>query len=88
MKPDTVTAMRQLIVQIRAALPRELRGEQLCSDACEGCSVKLLTFLEDELAGWELRLDNGERPNFGDLNKLARTGRKIYRVLEKNGLCN
>jgi hypothetical protein len=39
-----------------------------------------------EIADWEQRLENGEIPNFRDIQKLEKTGRKIYRVLEKNNL--
>lgn len=86
MKPDTTTAMVNLIAQVRAAMPLGLRNEQICGDSCDGCSMKLLIYLETELDAWEQRLEDGERPNFGDLNKLAKTSKKIYRVLEKNGL--
>jgi hypothetical protein len=88
MKPDTVIAMYNLIAQVRAALPFEMRGDQLCSESCDGCSVKLLAFLEQELDAWERRLHDGDKPNFGDLDKLARTSKKIYKVLKKNGLCD
>lgn len=48
--------------------------------------MKLLTYLESEVENWEYRLDEGETPNFGDLNRLAKSAGKIHRVLEKNGL--
>jgi len=86
MKPDTVTAMRDLIAQVREALPFDLPEAQACSGPCDGCSMKLLAYLEAELEAWEQRLDNGERPNFGDLSRLARTGRKVHAVLSRNGL--
>ncbi|MEN8178254.1 MAG: hypothetical protein ABFS39_06485 [Pseudomonadota bacterium] len=86
MKPDTSTAMRNLIAQVRETLPFELTSEQICADSCDGCSMKLLAYLESELDGWEQRLQDGERPNFGDLTKLARTSKKVYQVLKNNGL--
>jgi len=85
-KPDTVTAMQQLIAQVREAMPFDLPEAQQCAGPCEGCSMKLLAFLEGELEAWERRLDEGERPNLGDVSRLARTSRKIHRVMEKNGL--
>jgi len=78
--------MRQLIDQIRGALPFDLPEARVCSGPCEGCSMKLLEFVETELESWEQRLDQGETPNFGDLSKLARTARKVHRVLLDNGL--
>jgi hypothetical protein len=85
-KPDTRIAMRQLIEQIRAAIPFELVGNEICGDSCQGCSSKLLIYLETELDEWEIRLADGAIPNFGDLDRLARQGKKIHRVLAQNGL--
>ena len=86
MKPDTRTAMRNLIGQIRAAIPFDLPEAQMCSDFCDGCSMKLLEFLESELQDWECRLNEGEQPNFGNLARLANTGKKIFKILERTGL--
>ena len=78
--------MRQLIAQVREAIPFDLTDEQICADSCQGCSVKLLAFLEEQLETWKLRLAAGEQPNFADLAKLAKTSKRIYQVLEQNGL--
>ena len=45
-----------------------------------------MEYLESELTGWESALQAGEQPSLGDINQLAKTSRKIYRVLQKNGL--
>ncbi len=82
MKPDTRTAMRELIAQVREAVPFDAPEAQLCTGPCDGCSVKLLAFLESELEDWETRLDGGERPGLKDLSRLA----KVYAVLERNAL--
>lgn len=86
MKPDTRIAMSDLISQVRSAIPFDSTEAELCADSCDGCSVKLLEFLAAELDNWEYRLEQGETPNLGDVDKLARSSRKIYRVLQKNGL--
>ena len=86
MKPDRPTAMRKLIQQVRTAMPFDLPEANLCSGKCNGCSQKLLDYLDMELEDWEYRLDSGETPDFGDINKIARTSKKIYRVMKKNGL--
>jgi hypothetical protein len=78
--------MRQLIGQVRSAIPFGLSEEQICASGCQGCSAKLLAFLESELEHWEMRLEAGERPNFGDLSRLAKTSRKVHKVLQQNGL--
>ncbi|MGD9163133.1 MAG: hypothetical protein PVF13_00095 [Chromatiales bacterium] len=85
-KPDTRTAMRQLIAQVREAIPFSLSDQQICGDSCEGCSSKLLIYLETELDAWESRLADGVVPSFGDLERLAKQGRKIHRVLQRNGV--
>ena len=80
--------MRQLIDQVREAMPIGVNADELCGDSCEGCSGKLMLYLETELDSWESRLDEGEVPSFGDLDRLARQGRKIHRVLQRNGVLN
>ena len=52
-KPDTRTAMRQLIDRVRNEIPFGLPEEALCGDTCKGCSTKLLIYLETELDEWE-----------------------------------
>ena len=78
--------MRQLIGQIRTPFPFDRPEAQLCAGPCQGCSLKLLGFLESELDSWENRLAAGERPGLAELSQLLRTSRKIARVLEKAGL--
>lgn len=78
--------MRQLIGQVRTLIPFGLPQEELCSDACQGCSSKLLLYLETELDEWEARLEDGFVPDFADLSRLAGQCRKIARVLQQNGL--
>ncbi len=85
-KPDTRTAMRQLIGRIRQVMPFDLPQARVCEGPCEGCSVKLLDYLETELEGWEQRLDQGETPDFRDLSRLAGTGRRVHRIMVANGL--
>ncbi|MET0067293.1 MAG: hypothetical protein ABW076_13180 [Candidatus Thiodiazotropha sp.] len=85
-KPDTITAMRQMIETIRAALPFDMSEEERCGDSCEGCSNKLLIYLETELDEWLMKLDQGVVPDFADLSRLAGKSRKIAHVLKRNGL--
>lgn len=39
-----------------------------------------------EITEWENRLENGETPDLNDIKNLAKTSRKIYKILEKNNL--
>jgi hypothetical protein len=86
MKPDTSTAMKNLIDEVRSSMPFGADEEQLCADSCQGCSKKLLEFLETELNDWEQKLHEGVQPNFGDINRMGKTCKKVYTVLKKNGL--
>ena len=86
MKPDTHTAMAELITELRRVMPIGAPEAVICSDQCAGCSRKLLEFLDMRLEDWEFRLAEGEQPSFGDLRSLARTGRKIHAALKRNGL--
>lgn len=83
MKPDATTAMQQLIGQIRTSFPFDRPEAQICNGPCDGCSMKLLNYLESELDSWENRIAAGERPGLAELSRLIRTSRKIGRVLEK-----
>ena len=86
MKPDATTAMQQLIDRIRTAFPFDRPEAQICAGPCQGCSLKLLGFLESELDGWEGRIVAGERPGLAELSQLIKTSRKIGRALERSGL--
>lgn len=78
--------MRELITQVRAAMPFDAPRARICGGDCQGCSLKLLDYLDAELGSWEARLAAGETPNLGDLSGLAKTSRKVHAILERNGL--
>ncbi len=78
--------MRHLIKQIREAIPFDLPEANLCSGKCNGCSQKLLDYLDSELEDWEYRLQDGETPDFGEIQRIAKTSKKIYKILDRNGL--
>ncbi|WP_027858014.1 hypothetical protein [Marinobacterium jannaschii] len=86
MKPDTTQAMEQMIAEIRHVLPFDMPVDQLCSGICNGCSKKLLDFLDMQLEEWEMRLQTGDAPALGELDQLSKTARKIHKVIERNGL--
>jgi hypothetical protein len=86
MKPDVSTAMQQFIDQARLTFPFGRPEAEVCAGPCDGCSMKLLAFLETELDDWESRLASGDRPGLAEFSKLMRTSRKIARVLHKGGL--
>lgn len=84
MKPDTRTAMRRLIAEVRAALPFDDPDAQACTGDCGACPLKLLEHLDDELGTWERRLDAGETPTLGDLSRLAAVSRSVHALCSGN----
>jgi len=87
MKPKTDVVMINIIQLIRETFPFDISEEELCADTCSyGCAKKLLEYLQMEINDWERRLENGYTPNFRDIQKLSKTGKSIYRVLQKNNL--
>jgi hypothetical protein len=78
--------MAELIARVRREIPLERVGAQACSGDCQGCSRKLIEYLESELQSWELRLAQGETPGLADLSRLIKISTKIQRVLVRNGL--
>jgi hypothetical protein len=85
-KPDTRNAMYDLIRQVRTAVPFDMPVADICVDDCYGCPKKLLEYLDMELDDWQQKLDDGNIPNFGDLNALAKRSKKITTALKKNGI--
>lgn len=85
-KPAPADAMRQLLDQARTIIPFDIPPEQLCDGPCRGCPKKLLEYLDSELGDWEERLQHGETPRLGDVEKLARLCRKVYAALERNDI--
>lgn len=86
-KPDTRNAMIELMAQIRERFPFSLSKAELCEGGCQrSCSLKLLEYMDMELSTWEQRLEAGETPNFADIQQLAKSAKKIHRVLETNHL--
>jgi len=87
MKHRTDVVMVDIIHKIKDTFPFSLSEEELCGDSCtHGCPLKLLDYLYMEITDWEERLENGEIPNFKDIQKITKTSKKIYRALEKNNL--
>ncbi len=86
MKPNPEQAMEGLIGEIKQAMPFGMSEAEICSGICHGCPKKLLEFLDTEIEYWEVMLANGEKPNFGDIHRLARSSKKIHASLKKNNL--
>ena len=89
MKPKTNVVMVNIIQQIRENFPFAISEKELCAETCSyGCPKNLLEYIHMEITEWEQRLENGETPNFSDIQKLSKTSKKIYKILKKNNLVN
>ncbi len=79
--------MLDIIQQIKTTFPFAMSEQELCAETCSyGCPKKLLEYMHTEIIEWEQRLENGEIPNFRDIQNLSKTSRNIHRVLKKNNL--
>lgn len=78
--------MRILIDQIRTGLPFDVPESRICQGPCQGCPLKLLDYMETEILDWERRLEEGDKPGLADLSRLAKSAKRVKRVLDKNGL--
>ncbi|MBF0264147.1 MAG: hypothetical protein HQL46_02670 [Gammaproteobacteria bacterium] len=86
MKPNRTDALKAVINQIREVMPFEDLEATICTGQCNQCSVKLLEYLDTLIEEWEFRLKQGDIPSFGEIAQLAKTSKKIYKILEKNNL--
>ncbi|MBS2037010.1 hypothetical protein JST97_18625 [bacterium] len=86
MKPNTKTAVANLIREARQELPFQLSLDGHCEGRCEECAFKLLEFLEMDLSYWESRLKRGDTPSLGDVHALASDCRRVYEILQVQGL--
>lgn len=85
-KPDTVTAMLLLICEVRRNIPFSAPESSICIGPCQGCSKKLVEFLDTELCEWQQKLNQGIVPKLGEVEKLGRTAGRIFKVLCRNGI--
>lgn len=87
MKPKTTVVMKNIIQQIRTDFPFKMTEQELCASTCScGCPIKLLEYMDLEITEWEQRLEDGVIPNFKDIQKLSKSGNKIYKALKNNNL--
>lgn len=82
-KPNTKTAMQQLIAQIQQTIPQNLDEAQMCQGECLGCSKKMLEMLDAEISYWQY---SDAVPSLKDLKNLENIGRRTYKILKRNQL--
>ncbi|MAA61478.1 UNVERIFIED_ORG: hypothetical protein DFO82_2079 [Idiomarina abyssalis] len=88
-KPDTKTAMYQLLNVIRKHIPFGLKEADMCQGICRGCSKKMMEMLDAEVSQWQADLDNElAEPTLADLVFMEKLARRTEKVLHRNKLMN
>jgi len=85
-KPDRKTAMLNIITLVRDDFPFYAPESQICGDTCVGCPKKLLELVEMEIIEWECKIDNGETPDFSEIDRFAKLCKNVRRSLVRNGV--
>lgn len=85
-KPDTRTAIANLIREARDRLPFDLSFAGNCEGRCDECPFKLLEFLDMALSHWETRLERGDLPTLGDVHTLGRECQEVHAILSAQNL--
>jgi len=87
-KPDRVTAMQNLITEVRNDFPFTVPEANICGISCVGCPKKLLEIVDTELCDWESKLSNEVVPTLGEISSLGKLCKNVRRGLKRNGLVN
>ncbi len=87
-KPDRVTAMLQIIEQVKQELPLYESDTFVCGPdgSCVGCPKKLLELVDGELSYWESAIAKGNTPQFDDIRRFGKLCTNVKRGLARNGV--
>lgn len=87
-KPDRVTAMLQLISQVKAEFPLYEPSTFICgvNTDCQGCPKKLLEMVDSEINYWEHAIARGVVPTFDQLRRFGKMCLGVRRGLARNNL--
>jgi len=87
-KPDRITAMKQLIAQVKQAFPLDSADIFRCgpSNTCVGCPKKLLDLVDSEVCYWEAAIARGVIPSLGDISRFGRLSKNVARGLTRNNI--
>lgn len=85
-KPDRMTAMQQLIDEVKATLPIYAPETFVCGPqgSCLGCPKKLFEMVESELCYWESALRRGVIPQFDEIRRFGKLCLSVRRALLRN----
>tara|TARA_R110002050_G_scaffold81028_7_gene173212 strand:+ start:16621 stop:16905 length:285 start_codon:yes stop_codon:yes gene_type:complete len=87
-KPDRISAMKQLIAQVKQTFPLDSADIFRCGPAntCVGCPKKLLELVDAELTYWESAINQGITPSFGDISRFGKLCSNVSRGLKRNNI--
>ena len=88
MKPDRMTAMREIIEQVKAEFPLYEPSTFICgaNTDCAGCPKKLLEMVDSEICYWESAMKRGVSPKFDEIRRFGKMCSSIRRALLRNNL--
>ncbi len=83
-KPNTKTAMYQLLDTIREHIPFGLKEADMCQGIC-----RVMEMLDAEVSQWQADLDNDlAEPTLADLVFMEKLARRTKKILQRNHLMN
>ncbi|OQU53601.1 hypothetical protein CGH99_18265 [Vibrio parahaemolyticus] len=87
-KPDRMTAMRNIIDQVKAELPIYEPETFVCGPEgqCIGCPKKLLEMVDSELSYWESAMERGIVPQFDEIRRFGKMCTNVRRSLVRNNV--
>ncbi|MDR9826062.1 hypothetical protein RCJ22_10635 [Vibrio sp. FNV 38] len=87
-KPDRTTAMKDIIVQVKATLPLYEEDTFVCAPdkSCVGCPKKLMELVETEVSYWESALSRGITPQFDEIRRFGKLCNNVRRGLLRNNV--
>jgi hypothetical protein len=88
MKPDRMTAMREIIEQVKAEFPLYEPSTFICgaNTDCAGCPKKLLEMVDSEICYWECAMKRGVSPKFDEIRRFGKMCLSVRRALLRNHL--
>lgn len=88
MKPDRMTAMREIIAQVKAEFPLYEPSTFICgaNTDCAGCPKKLLEMVDSEICYLESAMKRGVSPKFDEIRRFGKMCLSVRRALLRNNL--
>ncbi|MFV0448379.1 MAG: hypothetical protein ACK5MF_07950 [Vibrio sp.] len=85
-KPDRITAMQQIIDEVKEQFPLYNEDTFKCGtdNTCIGCPKKLMELVDSELSYWQHQINRGIEPGFDDIRRFGKMCKNVHRSLVRN----